>query len=113
MQSKSILQGLTQQEQAVIGRALSLILTGRYIPDWDLHPRLGVTREELTLVNARFPYVEQVGDEETVVLSIHNALNEVCYALSIPEKEWEQWFGSSRNEVRAIFEKWLAGEKRP
>lgn len=58
MDSQRILEELTAQEQDIIRQALSLILSGRYIHDYELHPRLGVTREELALVNEHFPFLE-------------------------------------------------------
>jgi hypothetical protein len=69
-------------------------------------------REELALVSEHFPFLERVGNEETVSLSIHNSLGEVCHGLKIPTDEWQEWFDVSRDGVKAVFVKWHAGEKK-
>jgi hypothetical protein len=116
MRSQLALQQLAPEERAIILTAMRLILTDdRYIRGWEFQTRLGVTRQEMATVLTSFPDVDQVGDEETVHLSIHNAQNEVCNAWGsrIPSIEWKRWFTDvSRDEVKATFRKWIELEER-
>jgi hypothetical protein len=110
MRTKRVLQQLTPQERFIVKRAMELILTGEYIEDFEFGTRLGVTRAEMALVSATFPQVEQIGNEDIVALGIHNALNEVCNGILIPEQEWQQWFGVPRDQVKAVLRIWQLSE---
>jgi hypothetical protein len=112
MRTEQVLQQLTPQERSIVKRAIDLILAGEYIEDFEFRTRLGVTRTEMALVSAKFAEVEQVGNEDIVTLSIHNALNEVCYGITIPEQEWQQWFGVSRDQVKTVFRVWQLNESK-
>ena len=79
------LTGLNETDRGIIHRCLRASAEGPYFEDWEFDTLFGVTRDELRVVVAAWPNVDE--SNEVVALSINNALANL---LSYPHGKGDQ-----------------------
>jgi hypothetical protein len=105
---------LSDSEREIIFQSLNAILKGRFL-EGELHSRLGIEPEELEMVVATYPNVDDSDDNSNAALAINNCLNEVCHGLRLSDREWSQWCTVNKSEVEEVYQKWsiLRGWSHP
>ena len=101
------LEKLSNEEKEIVFSSLRAILNGGFIDD-EFQTRVGVEREELESIVLTHPNLDDSTQRSNVAIAINNCLNEVCNGIKFSQDEWSRWFGVSRVEVEAVYEKWRA-----
>jgi hypothetical protein len=105
------LNALTSEEREVVRRCLHAVADGPFIPDDEFHPMIGLSRDELTRIAARWPDLDE--GEDDVALALYNSMDGLLTWVGWENKEegeaeWlSEWTGSSAEEIKRIFDKWL------
>src|SRR6266478_180229 len=111
-----VIERLSSDDQESILQCMRAIADGPYVENWEIHTRLGITRETLKQVISLWPDIEDdPGDRENCsvgFLAINNCMNEVCNGIRIPQEEWGDWFTRARSEVADSYRKWLGRRTR-
>jgi len=97
---------LTNEQQAVIHDCMKTILNAPFIEDPEFQTRLGIDRKELRGVIDRWPHLDDSLPDSDDSIAINNCLNELAYGIPMTDTEWSTWLGFSRDEVRAVLDKW-------
>lgn len=97
------IESLTERDQRIVLQSMKVAL--KLIDEWEMHSRLGFTRETLTSVIAQWPKIDDSDQNSDGFLAINNSLNEACHGLAIDD--WDKWFDASLAEVRQTYQKWL------
>lgn len=104
-----------QNQQAMIAVMVSPDLSPS-----DFHPRYGVTFENMKKILRNLKTVDDPHDEE-VYLAINGCLNEACYGIvfdddpdviGMTSEEWPLWFPVSKDDLRDLYRRWRAKNKR-
>lgn len=108
---------LNERAQKVVLQVMKLIyIEKRYIPDWEIGIRMGVTRAELFQVIESWPNLTDDNDEDekqlTNMRAINNSLNEALNGVTISNKVWHKWISEPRDEVARIYQMWTAYRER-
>jgi hypothetical protein len=90
---------LSEQDRGAILQCIRVIADSQLIEDWEMRARLGVNRETLRNIIARWPNVDDsdVGSDD--FLAISNCLNEICHGLRISKQDWDEGFTVTRSQV--------------
>ena len=96
---------LSEKEQKVIFQCLNAILKGDFLAN-EFQTRLGIEPEELKIVLAQFPNIDDTEDDSFETLAINNCLNEVCCGISFSNQEWPNWFDFEKVEAEEVYRKW-------
>jgi hypothetical protein len=106
-----VIEKLSSEDQESILQCMRAIADGPYIDDWEMHTRLGITRETLKQIISLWPKIEDDYEGRDKCsdgfLAINNCMNEVCNGVHIPPQEWENWFKRTRSEVLQSYHNWL------
>ena len=97
------IQSLVANDQAIILQSMQAVSV--LIDRLEMHSRLGVTREELQLVIAQWPNIDDRDQQSIGFLAVHNSLNEICHGLAVGD--WANLVHASPDEVRATYRNWL------
>jgi hypothetical protein len=101
------IEGLSHEDQESILQCMRAIADGPYIEDWEIHTRLGITRESLRQIISLWPNIDDGFDHSDGFLAINNCMNEVCNGIHIPSEEWDSWFTRSKTQIMESYHKWL------
>lgn len=100
-----VLENLTERDREIIFQCLNAVAKGNFL-EHEFQTRLGLELNELKLIVAAFPNVDDSHDDSNVTLAINNCLNEVGNGINFSEREWEQCFAFHREEVCEVYQKW-------
>jgi hypothetical protein len=104
-----LLLQMSGTHQSVVHNCIRAILDGPYLDDAECHPRIGLWRNDLRSILARWPNLDDSDPDSDDTLAINNCLNEVCYGIQMSEDEVVATIGVSRDEVQRVFQTWKAG----
>lgn len=95
------IESLSAKERNVVLRCMKA--TSAYIDDSEKHSRLGVDAEELQLVIAQWPDIDDGDESGTGFLAINNCMNEVCHGFRIEPSKWGLWFDTPMSEIESAY----------
>jgi len=110
-EARMALDALTPDEREVVRRCLHAVAEGPFITDGDFHPLIGLWRDEVARVAARWPALDE--GEEDVGLALNNSMNSLLIWFGWQDDEQQageallrRWTGASAEEIARIFDKW-------
>jgi hypothetical protein len=71
-----------------------------------MHTRLGVNREVVRNVIARWPDINDSNVDSNDFITINNCLNEICHGLHISQQEWDERFTVPKSQILECFRHW-------
>jgi hypothetical protein len=102
------LANLTDSEKAVIHACLECVVSGEIIlHNWEFHPIMGISVEELQTVLDAWPDVND--SEDVVYLAINNSMNNLLRFPHGHHERWLEFLVFTRQEVDRVFAKWREG----
>jgi len=99
-------EALSLGEKDIVRQCLVALRSGRLLDEDDIHSWIGVDPAAYDSALADWPLLDVREDDSDACLIINNSLNEVCYGVSINDRQWERWFTVSREDVRQTYRKW-------
>ena len=96
---------LSDSDRQIVLQCLNAITKGKFL-EGEFHARLGIEPEELELLVAVYPNIDDSDDNSNATLAINNCFNEVCHGIHFSDREWSQWFNVSKSEVEEVYRKW-------
>ena len=97
-----LLKDFTKRELEILQRGLHLLTVDEsIIPDWEFSTLMGDSRAELAAMLDRWPPAD--GDASL----IQNGLNNLLGYPHDHRADWDAYFGFTRSELIAVFDKWL------
>ena len=102
----TLLSGLTANEREIVFRCMKA--AEAFIDDGEKYTRMGVEPEELRRIIAERSRMNDCHEESVEFLAINNCMNEVCHGFSIPLADWSNWFEVPKQDVLAVYKKWLS-----
>lgn len=100
------LNNLSEDEKNVVLQCLIAIRDGPFIHPLGFHPRLGLEREELAEIVARWPHVDDTIETSRESIALNNCIATALNTYAIRPEEWPRWFSVPREEVKRVYEKW-------
>lgn len=97
---------LGDPQKKIVRECLVAILEGPFIPEWELHARVGLDREGLRSIIEKWPELDDAEQNSPAHLAINNCMNEVCHDIRFSVHEWKNWFTASRETIQSIYRKW-------
>ena len=97
------LAALTPAELEVVRRAMkaSLVFIGA-----GFDARMGITQDQMEVLLAAWPNVDDTADDSDACLAINNALNDLLHGVGIKDAEARQHVGVGRDEMVRVYHKW-------
>lgn len=84
---------------------MNAVLNGNFLSG-EFHPRMGISEKSLERVIAKFPDIDDTGNESDATLAINNSLNEICHGLAFTDEEWQKWFTVEKKDIVKTYKKW-------
>lgn len=101
------LQGMTQAELEVVKECMQCIADGKIIKhDVEFETIMGIDVNELNAILEEWPAVNE--SDHKVQAAISNSMNNLLGYTHGKLDGWEEYMGSSRDEVSRVFKKWRA-----
>ncbi|HJU69768.1 MAG TPA: hypothetical protein VJ650_16120 [Gemmatimonadaceae bacterium] len=100
-------QSLDEKDQTLVRRCLEFILETQEL-EGEFETRIGVGREEIRNILARWPDAGDELDGSSATTAINNTLNEIAHGLHIAAAD-EHAIGQSRGGVQALYWRWARG----
>src|ERR1700730_13719743 len=100
------LKRLSDEDKAAVLQCMTAIVRSQLIGDWEMHTRLGLTRERLRKVISRWPQIDDSVIDSDAFLAINNCMNAICSGVQTPPGQWDQWFTMARSQVLDRYRKW-------
>lgn len=101
------IEKLSDLQRAAVLQCVRAIAESQLIEDWEIRTRLGISRETLSEILARWPNIDDTDDGSEEFLAINNCMNEVCHGVRISTEEWDRWFTVTRSQVLDSYRTWL------
>jgi hypothetical protein len=96
------------QQRQLVGSCLQAVALGAYLPDWEFHALMGMSRDEVCELASEWP-TAMGGD---TFMAVNNALNNL---LGYPHGQWSELtgvLGADQHAVADALATWRA-EDRP
>lgn len=100
------LKSLSDEDKAAVLQCMTALVGTQLIEDWEMHTRLGLTRERRRKVISRWPQIDDFVIDSDAFLAINNCMNEICSGVQIPPGQWDKWFTMKRLQVLDRYRKW-------
>ena len=99
---------LSQEDIAVIGRALQAMATGDILQEFEFGTRIGIELPEFREKVARWPAWDDANDRSPECLAINNTFNDLLHGVGLTERQCTEMLGTGRAELLAVYRRWAA-----
>jgi hypothetical protein len=100
------LTALSQNDIALIGRALQSMATGDILREFEFGARIGVDLAEFREIVAKWPAWDDADDCSPECLAINNTVNDLLHGVGFTEQQCTKLLGVGRADLLAAHRRW-------